>query len=152
MLFLVSAFSAGAAATIIGSALFARPELTHLHGMKRLHIALPVVEGLLVAALLYITASANPAALQSTQRMLSGDLSMAFWLGLVVVGLCLPLALELLTLMIGRGSERLVDTDAARTAGGVLALDIAGGAGTLVGGFVLRYLIVFSAVPLVFVS
>jgi formate-dependent nitrite reductase membrane component NrfD len=137
VLFLVSALSAGAAATGLGTALFARRDLGLLHPFKRLHVVLPVVEGLLVAALLFVTASSNPAALQSAERMISGDLSMAFWLGLVVVGLCVPLVLELLSL---------------RRRNGEAALSAAGSAGTLVGGIVLRYLVVFSAVPLVFVS
>jgi len=142
VLFVVSAFSAGLALVFLVSALVARSEANELHVLKRLQIALPVIEAILIVMLLLVTSSANPAALESATRLLSGDLAVPFWLGLVVVGLVLPFFLELI------GSRRSLGANADS---GSPAAAVIGGTGTLVGGFMMRYLIIFAAVPLVFV-
>lgn len=139
VLFVVSAFSAGMAAVFLGSAFFARKEVEGLGVLKRLRLFLPIAETLLIIMLLLVTASANPAAAESVHRLIAGDLALPFWLGLVVIGLAFPFLLELVTIRVKAGST------------GAAAIDVAGGAGVLVGGFLLRYLIIFAAVPLVFV-
>ncbi|MDR0308668.1 MAG: polysulfide reductase NrfD [Coriobacteriales bacterium] len=137
VLFAVSAFSVGLAAVFLGGTFFAHKELEKAEGLKRMRTFLPIAEGILIVLLLLVTSSANPAALESTQRLLSGDLSLAFWLGLVVIGLALPLVLELITYR------------SKASSGPSSAANIIGGAGALIGGFMLRYLIIYAAVPLV---
>jgi formate-dependent nitrite reductase membrane component NrfD len=146
VLFLVSALSAGLAGTLAFSALFAHKEMEELGALKKFHFALPPIELLLLAALLYVTASSASAAQISVERIVVGDLALTFWLGLVVVGLLIPLALDFLsTFVLGRSKAK------NQVSGGTRVLEVTSGAGVLVGGFLLRYLILAAAVPLSFV-
>ncbi|MDR2197316.1 MAG: polysulfide reductase NrfD [Coriobacteriales bacterium] len=169
VLFLVSALSAGMAATFILSALIAPRELEGLGILKKLHFALLPTELLLLVALLYVASSTAPAAQASVERLVSGDLALTFWLGLVVAGLIVPLFSG--GIGIGAGGNpggRGSDTDGAdgarasgrggaggggrgRTSSGIRTMEAAGDVGVLVGGFLLRYLIIVAAVPLTFV-
>ena len=65
---------------------------------------------------------------------------MPFWLGLVLIGLALPFCLELY-----RASKARKAADGA----GATGLAVTGEAGVLVGGFLLRYLVIMAAVPVV---
>lgn len=80
ILFLVSALSAGLAATLIGAV-----DCSDLTTYKKADIVLISVE-ILLLALLY--ASVAPV-------FFSGSMSMLFWLGVVVVGLLVPLILSI---------------------------------------------------------
>ena len=117
------------------------------------------------------------AAAASVANLLSGSYAVAFWLGFVVVGLALPFALEMVRAQKakpvaaaaaadvagaagGEGAEGVFQ-DAAETLGGPTApvtsaapaadsgktLAIVGDAGVLVGGFMLRYLVIMAAIP-----
>ena len=117
------------------------------------------------------------AAAASVANLLSGGYAVAFWLGFVVVGLALPFALEMVRAQTakpvavaaaahvagaagGEGAEGVFQ-DAAETLGGPTApvtsaapaadsgktLAIVGDAGVLVGGFMLRYLVIMAAIP-----
>ena len=117
------------------------------------------------------------AAAASVANLLSGSYAVAFWLGFVVVGLALPFALEMVRAQKakpvavaaaadvagaagGEGAEGVFQ-DAAETLGGSTApvtsaapaadsgktLAIVGDAGVLVGGFMLRYLVIMAAIP-----
>jgi formate-dependent nitrite reductase membrane component NrfD len=146
VLFLVSALSAGLAGTLAVSALVAHKELEKLGVLKKFHFALPPIELLLLATLLYVTSSSASAARLSVERLVFGDLSLIFWLGLVVVGLLIPLLLDYLsTFVLGRTKAN------SHISGGARALEVTSGASVLVGGFLLRYLIIVAAVPLTFV-
>ena len=63
-------------------------------------------------------------------NLVSGSYAVAFWLGFVVIGLAVPFVLELMS---RRGSQSK-------------ALPVAGEACVLVGGFMLRYLVIMAAV------
>jgi formate-dependent nitrite reductase membrane component NrfD len=147
VLFLVSALSAGMAATFVVSSLVAHKDLARLRALKKLSFALPLLELTLLAALLFVTASAAPAARLSVERLIAGDLALPFWLGLVTVGLLIPLALDYLNTFVLSRSKN----DGKALAGAIQGTEIIGGAGALVGGFLLRYLIIVAAVPLSFV-
>ncbi|MDR1082998.1 MAG: polysulfide reductase NrfD [Coriobacteriales bacterium] len=209
VLFLVSALSAGMAGTFIISTFVAHKELEQLDMLKRLHFALPLVELALLAILLYMTASAAPAARLSVDRLISGDLAPSFWLGLVIIGLIIPLIAGGIGSLVKGGRRMEMREDAqvapkseaeAGSVAGVVAvvgsragavagsesdaeavveaksvagavtesesraeavgsgalgatrvIDAAGDAGSLVGGFLLRYLIIVAAVPLTFI-
>ena len=151
VLFVISGFSAGLAATFLVSSFFAHEEAGRLVTLKKFHFALPVVEIFLIGALLYITAKGSSAGGASVSLLTSGHLSMLFWGGLIALGLLLPILLEFVTLFVlGRKDERQDADPIAVPSSGVLALETIGGAGTLVGGFLLRYLILMAAVPLTF--
>lgn len=75
--------------------------------------------------------------------MLSGDWAVAFWVGLVGVGLVLPTVLE--TWLLFFSSKEFEESRKAHW------ISAASDAGVLVGGFLLRLLVVMAAVPVTFV-
>ena len=109
----------------------------------KLHLVFPVVETVLVVALLFVTQYNSVAGLESVASLVAGSWAPLFWVGFAVIGLCGPLAMEVWLLFFApepfeRGSRgRLVSAVA--------------NAGVLVGGFLLRFLIVVAALPLVVV-
>ncbi len=142
LLFLVSAASSGFAAVLLAAHVGKFGGSDGLGFLKKTGLALPVLEVVLVVALLAVTASvggsAGPAAAASVAN-LSGPYAVAFWLGLVVVGLALPFCLELV-----RAAQAKKNPEAASS-----GMAIVGEACVLVGGFLLRYLVIMAAVPLV---
>jgi formate-dependent nitrite reductase membrane component NrfD len=195
VLFVVSALSAGMAGTFIISTFVAHGELEKLGMLKKLHVALPLIELALLAILLYMTSATAPAGQLSVNRLISGDLAPFFWFGLIAVGLIVPLIAGSVSSFIqgrsgtgvageggfaresgageaGEGAEKEgadtdsgIDTSAAAHAddgvdvsagvgagaAAAWAMELAGDAGSLVGGFLLRYLIIVAAVPLTFI-
>ena len=97
-------------------------------------LVLPVLELALVIALLAVAGmaggSAGAAGAASVANLVSGPYAVAFWRGFVVIGLAVPFVLELMS---HRGSQSK-------------ALPMAGEACVLVGGFMLRYLVIMAAV------
>ncbi len=143
-LFLVSALSAGMAAVLLAGAIRYPDELAQAGSTKKIHFFLPIIEILLIAAVFAVTASTSETGLESVMGLVSGEWSLMFWLGLAGIGLIVPVIAEAYSLFIA--SHEFETSFAARGLGG--ATDIC----VLVGGFMLRYLIVMAAVPLAFVS
>ena len=135
ILFIVSAASTGIAATVLITRLAAADEVAALPWLGKSGLVLPVLELVLVVVLLAVAGmaggSAAAAGAASVANLVSGPYAVAFWLGLVVIGLAAPFAIELLA---HRGSAK------------GKALPIAGEACVLVGGFMLRYLVIMAAV------
>lgn len=159
VLFVVSAASTGMAAVLFVTHLAAPDEAEALPALPKAGLVLPVLELVLVAALLGVTASASgsaaAAASASVANLLSGAYAVPFWLGFVCAGLVLPFALELAR----RGksgapkaavSEAAADGAAAVAPGSGKALALVGEAGVLVGGFMLRYLVIMAALAVAF--
>lgn len=97
----------------------------------------------LVASLLFITGQTNSAGAASVANLVSGEWALWFWIGLVAVGLVLPTVLELWLLFFSPK-----EFEESRKAHWIsFASDIS----VLVGGFMLRYLVVMAAVPLTMV-
>ncbi len=94
----------------------------------------------LLAVTASVQGSAAEAAAASVGALVSGAYAVPFWLGFVGIGLVLPFCLELL----GRRKA-----GAGEAAGSSKALAIAGELGVLVGGFMLRYLVIMAALPVV---
>jgi formate-dependent nitrite reductase membrane component NrfD len=154
VLFTVSALSAGMAGTFIISTFVAHGELKKLNILKKLHFALPLIELALLAILLYMTSSTAPAAQLSADRLFFGDLALLFWLGLIIVGLIIPLitgGIGLLAQGGRRSGAKAAEGAAEKGSGALRIVETAGDAGSLVGGFLLRYLIIVAAVPLSFI-
>ena len=75
--------------------------------MKKFHFWLPVIEFVLVAALLFITAfNPSPAGWESVMSLVSGNWAVAFWLLFVIVGLVLPTILECWMLWLAKHAVR----------------------------------------------
>ena len=144
ILFVVSAASTGFAAVLLVTRLAAPDEAAGLPLLAKAGLVLPVLELVLVVVLLAVTASvqgsAAEAAAASVGALVSGAYAVPFWLGFVGIGLVLPFCLELL----GRRKA-----GAGEAAGSSKALAIAGELGVLVGGFMLRYLVIMAALPVV---
>ena len=134
ILFIVSAASTGIAVTLLITRLVAADEAAALPWLGKAGLVLPVLELALVIALLAVAGmaggSAGAAGAASVTNLVSGPYAVAFWLGFVVIGLAVPFVLELMS---HRGSQSK-------------ALPMAGEACVLVGGFMLRYLVIMAAV------
>lgn len=134
ILFIVSAASTGIAVTLLITRLVAADEVSALPWLGKAGLVLPVLELALVIALLAVAGmaggSAGAAGAASVANLVSGPYAVAFWLGFVVIGLAVPFVLEFMS---HRGSQSK-------------ALPMAGEACVLVGGFMLRYLVIMAAV------
>lgn len=134
ILFIVSAASTGIAVTLLITRLVAADEAAALPWLGKAGLVLPVLELALVIALLAVAGmaggSAGAAGAASVANLVSGPYAVAFWLGFVVIGLAVPFVLEFMS---RRGSQGK-------------ALPMAGEACVLVGGFMLRYLVIMAAV------
>ncbi len=143
VLFVVSAVSTGAASVMLGSLIVCRDEFERMWNVKKVHFFLPITELVLIAALLFVVASDGDAANASVMSLVMGDYAPAFWLGLIIIGLIVPTCIEAYPIYI----TKKIETSTASK-----YLSIFGECGVLVGGFLLRYLIIVAALPLVIVS
>lgn len=104
-------------------------------------IALIVGEALVLTALLMSHLSGSVSQAIAASTLVSGDLSLQFWLIVVIVGLAIPLVLDLLTT-----TKAVKNKDARRVAHiAVIVL-------VLVGGLALRYVILAAGIHAVSVS
>jgi len=137
ILFLVSAISTGFAAGSLAGRCASSEQLAHISFDHKLTIWLPAVEAALIMLLLAVTAgttgSGAAAATKSVAALLSGSYALCFWLGLIVVGLVVPFVLEF-----------LAQKKNSRSAIPFAQVCV------MVGGFILRYLIIAAAVSVVF--
>lgn len=143
ILFLVSAFSSGAASVLLASVGFHAEEFNRVGVFKKFHFYLPVAELLLLASLLFVTGYVSDAGWQTVTSLVAGEYALMFWLGLVGFGLVLPTALETWLLFVSPK-----EFEESRKAHLVSALS---DVGVVVGGFLLRYLVVMAAAPVAFV-
>jgi len=143
LLFLVSALSTGMGAVVLVVGLRrwvtpaaveaeAGPVTESVHALSRTDIPLIVTEVLVLFFLLFIMAASRSTAAESVRYLVAGGYAVAFWLGVVVVGLLVPVTLEAWSLMQERrlSLERLLD------------LGVVTGLCLLVGGVILRYAVV----------
>lgn len=140
LLFLVSALSTGIGAVllVIGLRRWVTPKAVEaegeqvaesVHAISRIDVTLIVTELLVLFFLLFVMAASSQVAGESVRFLVAGGYATAFWLGVVVIGLLLPVAIEAWALRRGKGIglSRLADL-------GVLA-----GLCLLVGGLILRF-------------
>lgn len=143
ILFVVSALSTGAASVMLGALIVCRTEFERMWNVKKVHFFLPLIEMVLIAALLFIVNYQSVAAALTVASLICGKYAVAFWLGLVLVGLVIPVCIEAYPLYV---TKKIETSDAARY------LSIGGECGVLIGGFLLRLLIVLAALPVTIVS
>ena len=140
VLFLVSAASTGFALVLVIAHGKAHDEIENIDFTVKSGMVLPVLEALLVIALLGTVAitggSAAAAAKASVANLLTGSYALAFWVLFVIVGLVFPFVQALHKSM--QEKKSLMQQP---------GLTIAGEVGVLIGGFILRYLIVMAAIP-----
>ena len=143
ILFLVSAMSAGAASVLLVAAVKHADEFNRVGVLKKFHFCLPIIELVLVASLLFITSFNSPAGFESVMNLVVGEYALPFWLGLVVIGLVMPTALE--TWLLFFTAKEFEESRKAHW------ISFVSDVGVLVGGFLLRLLIVAAAVPVTIV-
>lgn len=166
LLFLVSATSSGFAAVVLVAHIMKIHDVDDISFLKKTGLAFPVAEAVLIAVLLGVTAStagsSSVGAHASVANLISGSYAVLFWLGLVGIGLIFPFVVEVMqaskvkkTVAVpslaaaGAGEAGVVvesgnAKDKAKSQSG---LAMAGEAGVLVGGFLLRFLIIMAALP-----
>ena len=77
------------AVVLLVGVFYAPDEFNEVVVMKKFHFWLPVIEFVLVAALLFITAfNPSPAGWESVMSLVAGNWAVAFWLLFVIVGWC----------------------------------------------------------------
>ncbi|MEG0071895.1 MAG: NrfD/PsrC family molybdoenzyme membrane anchor subunit [Raoultibacter sp.] len=144
ILFLVSAISAGAAIVLLISVFRHAEEFNKVGVLKKFHFCLPIIELVLLTSLMFITSYVNSAGFASVMSLIAGSWSLLFWIGLVLIGLVVPTALE--TWLLFFTPKEFEESKKAHY------LSAASDIGVLVGGFLLRFLIVVAALPLVVCS
>jgi polysulfide reductase chain C len=143
LLFLVSALSTGMGAVllVVGLRRWVMPAAVEgegeqvtesVHALSRTDMPVIVTELLALFFLLFIMVGSSTVAADSARYLVGGAFAVAFWLGVVVIGLLVPVTLEAwsLTRKPGLSLARLSDLGALT------------GVCLLVGGLVLRYAIV----------
>lgn len=143
VLFLVSALSAGMASVLLVAVVRHAEEFNMVGVMKKFHFCLPIIELVFVASLCFITSSNSVAGWESVAGLVAGEWAPFFWIGLVGIGLVLPTALE--TWLLFFSSKEFEESRKAHWISAFSDL------GVLIGGFLLRFLVVMAAVPVTFV-
>ena len=142
LLFLVSALSTGMGAVllVVGLRRWVMPKQAEaekeqvaesVHALSRVDMPLIVTELLVLFFLIFLMVASRSTAAESARYLVSGGYAVAFWLGVVVVGLLVPVTLEAWTLTRGQGLSVARLTD----------LSVVVGLCLLIGGIILRYAI-----------
>jgi len=151
ILFVVSALSTGIAGTMLGAALVDKKVIHQVLSIKKIHLTLLVTEVFLLFTMFLVTSSTNESAAQSVSKLLTGEYSAFFWVGLVIIGLLVPIIIEGLELFSYKklSNSRAGQEVAAGGTSGITSTLLTESA-VLAGGFILRYLLLAAAVPIIF--
>ena len=141
VLFVVSALSAGLAATSLVGLVLDRERFEQMWLIKKTHVILSAIELVVLFTMLVIVSSGSPEGAASVASLVSGQYAPAFWGGLVLLGLVAPFLIEGYPVFITKKVE---------TGTTSLVVSIIGESGVLVGGFLLRLLVIMAALPVVF--
>lgn len=159
VLFVVSALSTGLSITTIVGHLLEKGLHTDEHKVTKMHMVLVATELVVIAIFLglMLSGSNGEVAKTSAEMLISGSLAIPFWGVLIGLGLVLPLLVfvfGLKKLAPSKGGSQPEHVPAARE--GAAALEAHGMTKTLllcdaavvIGGFVLRYVVIFAAIPI----
>ncbi len=140
-LFFVSALSTGLAAAVITAVLFPTEERRllseHFFYLNQIHALMIVVELIFIFCWLFITANASQTAASSVANLMTGSQAWLFWLGVVFFGIVDPLLIYIYEVVLGKPLKSY-------------AMLVSDGS-VLLGGVVLRYLVLAAATPIVLV-
>lgn len=141
VIFIVSAVSTGMAAVLLAGAIKKPAEFNRIETLKKFHCIFPVVELFLVVVLLLMLPSqAAGAGAASVAKLVTGEYALVFWLVFLVIGLIAPTGVELWLLFFTRPEFEHSRKAHALSAGSSIAV--------LIGGFALRMLVLYAAVPI----
>lgn len=139
VLFVASAFLSGSALVLLVARLAAKDEVAAgvdelIAGYGKPFVAVGALEALTLFAHLFAVAQVAPAGGATVASLISGAFALPFWVGIVAVGIAVPLIAEVYSVK-RQGSEA--------TAGG--AVQLVGFAAIVIGAAVLRILVVVAA-------
>ncbi len=137
VLFLVSAVSTGMASVMLVTVIESPKEEESLTSVNAIHYWLPIAEVVLVAAMLFIVNTAGAQAHATVVSLLAGQFAPMFWIGFILIGLVIPIIID----SIGKFGKKPNPQFA----------DVCSFVGVLIGGYLLRYLIVTAALPVTIV-
>ncbi len=142
MLFFVSALSTGLAACVVLSQITAvgmEHDGVHLAKsyfyVNQIHSALIIIETVFIFCWLFIVANGSVTAAQSVELLLTGKYSLYFWIGIGFFGVVDPLLIYIYEVVLGKPLKPYW----------VLISD----SSVILGGLVLRYLVIAAAVPVI---
>ena len=138
ILFVVSALSAGLAATSLVGLLVDRERFEQMWLIKKSHVILSAIEMVVLATMLVIVSAGSVEGAASVYSLVAGQYAPAFWGGIVLLGLVAPFIIEGYPVFITKRVETSMTS---------MVVSVIGEAGVLVGGFMLRLLVVLSALP-----
>lgn len=141
ILFVVSALSAGLAATSLVGLIVDRERFEQMWLIKKSHVILSAIEMVVLFTMLIIVAAGSFEGAASVQSLVAGQYAPAFWGGIVLLGLVAPFLIEGYPVFIAKRVETSTTS---------LVVSVIGEAGVLVGGFMLRLLVILAALPVLF--
>ncbi len=141
ILFVVSALSAGLAATSLVGLLVDRERFEQMWLIKKSHVILSAIEMVVLATMLVIVSAGSVEGAASGYSLVAGQYAPAFWGGIVLLGLVAPFIIEGYPVFITKRVETSMTS---------MVVSVIGEAGVLVGGFMLRLLVVLSALPVLY--
>ena len=141
ILFVVSALSAGLAATSLVGLLVDRERFEQMWLIKKSHVILSAIEMVVLATMLIIVAAGSFEGSASVQSLVAGQYAPAFWGGIVLLGLVAPFLIEGYPVFVTKRVETSMTS---------MAVSVIGEAGVLVGGFLLRLLVILAALPVLY--
>ena len=137
-LFVVSALTSGMAMVVFIGTFWDREQYAHMTVLRPIHIVLAVLEAVLIAVFLGMAMAKGNAGAVSANMILTGSLAPAFWGGIVLLGLVLPLVIDV---AVGRMSDH--------TSPRAMTTEAVGQVGVVVGGFALRMVVVLAGVSMI---
>ena len=141
ILFVVSALSAGLAATSLVGLLVDRERFEQMWLIKKSHVILSAIEMVVLATMLVIVSAGSVEGAASVYSLVAGQYAPAFWGGIVLLGLVAPFIIEGYPVFITKRVETSMTS---------MVVSVIGEAGVLGGGFMLRLLVVLSALPVLY--
>ena len=141
ILFVVSALSAGLAATSLVGLLVDRERFEQMWLIKKSHVILSAIEMVVLATMLVIVSAGSVEGAASVYSLVAGQYAPAFWGGIVLLGLVAPFIIEGYPVFI---------TKRVATSMTSMVVSVIGEAGVRVGGFMLRLRGVLSALPVLY--
>ena len=138
---MVSALSAGLAATSLVGLFADRERFEHMWLIKKSHVILSAVEMVVLVTMLIIVSAGSPEGAASVQSLVAGQYAPAFWGGIIILGLVAPFLIEGYPVFIAKRVETSTTS---------MVVSVIGEAGVLVGGFLLRLLVILAALPIAF--
>ena len=108
---------------------------------KKSHVILSAIEMVVLATMLVIVSAGSVEGAASVYSLVAGQYAPAFWGGIVLLGLVAPFIIEGYPVFITKRVETSMTS---------MVVSVIGEAGVLVGGFMLRLLVVLSALPVLY--